>query len=181
MRLFLPGNEHTFRAVFVNDETLKSIPQKDRGDVNKLTTLIIVAHPDDESIGAGARLRKLGDAWVVDVTDGAPRDVECARRHGYDTPEEYAAARRTELEQQLARLDDLLPSGTLGRVVDGEHKISFWGNSYGSYLGTAYASLFPERTDRVLLSSVASPTRMWRGQCERYAGCRDSGIQRATG
>lgn len=74
----------------------------DRGDVNKLTTLIIVAHPDDESIGAGARLRKLGDAWVVDVTDGAPRDVECARRHGYDTPEEYAAARRTELENAMA-------------------------------------------------------------------------------
>ena len=35
VRVFLPGNEHAFRAAFVNDETLKSIPQKDRGDVNK--------------------------------------------------------------------------------------------------------------------------------------------------
>ena len=34
-RVFLPGNEHTFRAAFVDDETLKSIPQKERGDVNK--------------------------------------------------------------------------------------------------------------------------------------------------
>jgi LmbE family N-acetylglucosaminyl deacetylase len=67
-----------------------------------LTTLIIVAHPDDESIGAGSRLRKLGDAWVVDVTDGAPLDPECAHRHGYDSPAEYAAARKRELEQALA-------------------------------------------------------------------------------
>jgi Protein of unknown function (DUF1592)/Protein of unknown function (DUF1588)/Protein of unknown function (DUF1587)/Protein of unknown function (DUF1585)/Protein of unknown function (DUF1595)/Cytochrome C oxidase, cbb3-type, subunit III len=33
-RVFLPGNEHVFRAAFVNDETLKSIPPKSRGDVN---------------------------------------------------------------------------------------------------------------------------------------------------
>jgi PAS domain-containing protein len=34
-RVFLPGNEHTFRAVFVDDETLKKIPAKSRGDVNQ--------------------------------------------------------------------------------------------------------------------------------------------------
>src|SRR5262245_21508044 len=31
-RVFLPGNAHTFRAAFVNDEALASIPQKSRGD-----------------------------------------------------------------------------------------------------------------------------------------------------
>jgi Protein of unknown function (DUF1592)/Protein of unknown function (DUF1588)/Protein of unknown function (DUF1587)/Protein of unknown function (DUF1585)/Protein of unknown function (DUF1595)/Cytochrome C oxidase, cbb3-type, subunit III len=34
-RVFLPANEHTFRAVFVDDETLTSIPPKSRGDVNQ--------------------------------------------------------------------------------------------------------------------------------------------------
>jgi len=34
-RVFLPGNEHAFRAAFVDDETLKSIPAKSRGDVNQ--------------------------------------------------------------------------------------------------------------------------------------------------
>ena len=68
----------------------------------KLTTLIIVAHPDDESIGAGARLRHLGDAYVVNVTDGAPRDDECARRHGFATRDEYAEARQRELREALA-------------------------------------------------------------------------------
>jgi hypothetical protein len=33
-RVFLPGNEHTFRATFVNDGTLASIPPKSRGDTN---------------------------------------------------------------------------------------------------------------------------------------------------
>jgi Protein of unknown function (DUF1592)/Protein of unknown function (DUF1588)/Protein of unknown function (DUF1587)/Protein of unknown function (DUF1585)/Protein of unknown function (DUF1595)/Cytochrome C oxidase, cbb3-type, subunit III len=34
-RVFLTGNEHTFRAAFVDDETLKSIPVKSRTDVNQ--------------------------------------------------------------------------------------------------------------------------------------------------
>lgn len=62
-----------------------------------LRTLIVVAHPDDETIGAGARLRYLGDAYLVDVTDGAPRDPLCVERHGYRTREAYAEARRQEL------------------------------------------------------------------------------------
>lgn len=69
----------------------------DRAQAASLTTMIVVAHPDDESIGAGARLRHLGDTYVVDLTDGAPRDLECAQRHGYATRDEYAEARRREL------------------------------------------------------------------------------------
>jgi LmbE family N-acetylglucosaminyl deacetylase len=86
----------------------------------KLTTLIVVAHPDDESIGAGARLKHLGDAFVVDVTDGAPRDDECARRHGFDTRDEYAEARHRELVNALAIAG--LPQDRLVALgfVDGE-------------------------------------------------------------
>ena len=68
----------------------------------QLTTLIVVAHPDDESIGAGARLNRLGNSWIVEITDGAPNDLDCARRHGFDTREEYAQARRRELDEAMA-------------------------------------------------------------------------------
>lgn len=47
------------------------------------------------------------------------------------------------------------------RAALGEQKISYWGQSYGTYLGTVYASLFPERTDRVVLESNVDPSKVW--------------------
>ncbi|MGW4399428.1 alpha/beta hydrolase [Amycolatopsis nivea] len=44
------------------------------------------------------------------------------------------------------------------RAALGEQKISYFGLSYGTYLGGVYASLFPDRTDRVVLDSVVGPT-----------------------
>lgn len=43
------------------------------------------------------------------------------------------------------------------RVALGESKISYFGVSYGSYLGASYASMFPSRVDRVVLDSVTGP------------------------
>ncbi|MEV6154770.1 alpha/beta hydrolase [Nonomuraea sp. NPDC052129] len=39
----------------------------------------------------------------------------------------------------------------------GEKKISYWGVSYGTYAGAVYATMFPERTDRVVLDSNDDP------------------------
>lgn len=82
-------------------ELMDRFVSAERDTQHPLTAMVVVAHPDDESIGAGATLRRLGDAWVVEVTEGAPNDVECARRHGFDSPQEYAAARRRELERAM--------------------------------------------------------------------------------
>ncbi len=59
--------------------------------------VIVVAHPDDETLGLGALLSRLVDVTLVHVTDGAPRGGEDARRHGFEHPEDYATARRREL------------------------------------------------------------------------------------
>jgi LmbE family N-acetylglucosaminyl deacetylase len=56
--------------------------------------VLIAAHPDDEAIGAGARLRCFGA--IVHVTDGAPRSGADARGHGFPSVEAYARARRSE-------------------------------------------------------------------------------------
>ncbi|HET9251704.1 MAG TPA: PIG-L family deacetylase [Candidatus Eisenbacteria bacterium] len=58
--------------------------------------LILVAHPDDEWLGAGSLLPILRDRWIVQVTDGAPRDLKDARRLGFRARAEYARARRRE-------------------------------------------------------------------------------------
>ena len=83
-------------------ELIDRFVEADGSAATQLTTLVVVAHPDDESIGAGARLNRLGNAWIVEVTDGAPNDLECARRHGFDTREEYGEARRRELREAMA-------------------------------------------------------------------------------
>ncbi|MEV6828012.1 alpha/beta hydrolase [Amycolatopsis sp. NPDC051102] len=65
-----------------------------------------------------------------------------------------------------ASTKDLLPHMTtantardLDRIREalGERRISYYGVSYGSYLGAAYASMFPGRTDRIVLDSVLGP------------------------
>ncbi|MFJ9817473.1 alpha/beta fold hydrolase [Streptomyces sp. NPDC101151] len=45
------------------------------------------------------------------------------------------------------------------RAALGEHRISYLGYSYGSYLGEVYATMFPGRTDRVVLDGVVDPGR----------------------
>lgn len=65
-------------------------------------TMLVGAHPDDETVLAGARLQRLSQAIFVCVTDGAPRNGYDAGRHGL-TPEQYARARRIELESVLAK------------------------------------------------------------------------------
>lgn len=75
------------------------------------------------------------------------------------------------------------------RTALGEKKVSYWGQSYGTYLGAVYESMFPEHTDRVILESNVDPTKVWanaasnwgKGMAERFPdAARIAAEQNAT-
>lgn len=65
--------------------------------------LVVAAHPDDETIGAGALLARAGTATIAHLTDGTPRDRRFWPAGLEGAPEEYAALRRAELEEAMRR------------------------------------------------------------------------------
>ncbi|HEY0454831.1 MAG TPA: PIG-L family deacetylase [Verrucomicrobiae bacterium] len=78
--------------------------------------LVVVAHPDDEFIGAGARFSHWSALSFVHVTDGAPRDMRDARESGFVSREAYAEARRNEFHKAL---------GLVGAKPQAEHMLGF--------------------------------------------------------
>jgi LmbE family N-acetylglucosaminyl deacetylase len=75
-------------------------------------TMVVVAHPDDETVGASSLLPKLKRARFVYVTDGAPRDGRDAARQGGSVTQ-YRDARRRERADVFA-LCGIAPT----RIVD---------------------------------------------------------------
>ncbi len=49
------------------------------------------------------------------------------------------------------------------RAALGADRLSYYGLSYGTYLGAVYTQLFPGRTDRIVLDSALDPQRYWLG------------------
>ena len=71
--------------------------------------ICFAAHPDDETIGAGGQLSRWPAVRIVHATDGAPRNMEDARRYGFLSRAAYARARREEVIAAL-RLAGIPPA-----------------------------------------------------------------------
>ncbi|MET9729505.1 alpha/beta hydrolase [Streptomyces sp. NPDC006458] len=117
--------------------------------------------------------------------DLEPADLAATKLRPWPTPdgsvdENMTAARR--MSEACARnADDLIrhistrnEARDLDRVraALGEHRISAWGMSYGTYVGAVYGELFPHRTDRFVLDSNGDPDparvgRAWLAGFER--------------
>jgi len=84
---------------------LRELADRSRAPIPAADVAIVVAHPDDETIGCGAQLRRLLGAKLIFVTDGAPHNSDDARSHGFSSSDAYASARARELGAVLAQVD----------------------------------------------------------------------------
>lgn len=64
-------------------------------------TVLVVAHPDDESIAIGGRMSRFRDAHFIHVTDGAPVNGSDATANGFPSVDAYRTARARELRDAL--------------------------------------------------------------------------------
>jgi pimeloyl-ACP methyl ester carboxylesterase len=56
------------------------------------------------------------------------------------------------------------------RVLMGEEKLTYFGFSYGTYLGQTYANMFPDRIRAMLLTGLVDPTKYSKGAEASAAG-----------
>ncbi|HEY1344332.1 MAG TPA: alpha/beta fold hydrolase, partial [Streptosporangiaceae bacterium] len=73
--------------------------------------------------------------------------ADCQRRYGWLLPFMTTADTARDMDSIRAAL--------------GEQKISYFGYSWGTYLGQVYATLFPGRLRRMVLDSVVNPQGVW--------------------
>jgi N-acetylglucosamine malate deacetylase 2 len=95
MKLNASLNAETWRTFC--DRLIRS----DRATSNHPRTLVLAAHPDDETIGASVPLSAFSDLWVLLLTDGAPRDPSLRSSHHEISREAYAQLRSFECHKAL--------------------------------------------------------------------------------
>ncbi|WP_225826126.1 alpha/beta hydrolase [Streptomyces naphthomycinicus] len=84
-------------------------------------------------------------------------------RTNIDRAKAFAAACGRKHADLLPHLDTLSAARDVDAVrrALGAPKISYFGYSYGTYLGAVYAKLYPTHVHRLVLDSIVDPTGVW--------------------
>ncbi len=118
---------------------------------------------DPRGVGAsGPDLACDPSSFTQPAPDYVPPDparVTGSERERLDAAKTYAAACEKNNGDALAhmRTIDAARDLDLIRAALGAPTLSYFGNSYGTYLGQVYASTFPARVSRMVLSGVVGP------------------------
>lgn len=94
-----PGGKAAWKQGAAKLLARATAPQGDRRIMPRV--LLVFAHPDDEVVALGARLGRFRESYFAHVTDGAPRNEQDSRAHGFDRLDDYRQARAEELKRAL--------------------------------------------------------------------------------
>ncbi|MCF8609387.1 alpha/beta hydrolase [Gordonia sp. HY285] len=93
--------------------------------------------------------------------------VKCDRVDASDASGGAGALNRDRCEKNTPGYTKTLTTATNARDIEqvrralGVDKVSLYGISYGTWLMSTYATLFPSHTDRLVLDSAMDPKRAW--------------------
>jgi LmbE family N-acetylglucosaminyl deacetylase len=132
----------------LNAPFMRSLLAPGRPSVKASNVAVVVAHPDDETIGCGALLGRMEGVTVILVTDGAPLKLAHAERLGFASNADYAAHRAREIHAALSIAG--VPERNLLPLAFGDQEAAF----NLAPLTRRLAEIFAERGIGVALTHV---------------------------
>lgn len=118
---------------------------------------------DPRGVGASEPMLACDPSYVLpgqpDVVPSTAAEeqvwLDRARAYADSCDSKYGDVLRYLSTEDTARDLDLI------RQALGQEQINYLGYDYGSYLGSVYASMFPDRVRRMVLDSVVRPSGVW--------------------
>ncbi len=147
---------------------------------------------DPRGVGRSAPINCLTDVELDTYLGSDPTPDDPAERESFAaTARGFALSCATTAGSLLAHVStaDAARDMDVLRAALGEEKLTYLGKSYGTYLGTVYADLFPEQVGRMVLDGVVAPdltpeelnlgqakgfelaTRQWAAYCVQEGDC----------
>jgi pimeloyl-ACP methyl ester carboxylesterase len=117
---------------------------------------------DPRGTGASKPRLTCAPAHKKALPDTMPASVK-QEKFWLDRAKKFARACGKKYGRLLAhmRTEDTARDMDAIRRALGQKRISFFGYSWGTYLGMVYGTLFPHRVRRMVLDSVTQPSRAW--------------------
>jgi pimeloyl-ACP methyl ester carboxylesterase len=114
---------------------------------------------DPRGVGQSAAIKCLSDAETDASFAADPKPDDEAEFALFISDARDYFAKCTENTKYLTEYSTLNSARDLEilRAVLGDEKLNFLGKSYGTYLGTLYAELFPEKVGRFVLDGAVDP------------------------
>ena len=118
---------------------------------------------DPRGVGASKPALDCKPGFFNPVRPDSVPSTRAVERAGLERAKSFAAACGKKYASLLPYIDTVSTVRDMDSIRRslGARRISYFGYSYGTYLGAVYAKLFPHRVRRLVLDSIVDPTGVW--------------------
>ncbi|MFJ8198380.1 alpha/beta hydrolase [Streptomyces sp. NPDC096152] len=118
---------------------------------------------DPRGVGASKPALDCKPGYFKPVRPDSVPSTQAVERANLNRAKSFAAACGKKYASVLPYIDTVSAATDMDSIRRslGAKKINYFGYSYGTYLGSVYAKLFPQRVRRLVLDSIVDPTGVW--------------------